>query len=266
MSTAAAWSIRGVGRDTREAAQEAARRSGMTLGEWLDDVIVERAAEQGVDPDDIDNDDRLDAIADRLSGLPRRGDDRARRRRSEADEDEAPVRRFVSREETRRADDLLEAAIARFESRVAKSEARAAKSEERTARALDSLAQWVEKSESGERGEKKASELLAERLDAIETQIVKRREAEAAAAAQAPDRVEGALSAMRQVENAARDLDKRMADLARRMEEAERNRAQARPRLDLAQAVSQIARRRQALDSSQAAPTSARTEPTKHRR
>src|SRR5271170_7557475 len=71
MNRAAAWSVRGVGRETRDAAQEAARRAGMSLGEWLDEVIADQAAEQGVEPEDFDQDERLDAIGDRLSALSR---------------------------------------------------------------------------------------------------------------------------------------------------------------------------------------------------
>jgi localization factor PodJL len=239
MSRAAAWNIRGIGRDTRDAAEEAARRAGVNLSEWLDDVIVERATEQGVDPDDFDSDDRLDAIADRLTGLSRRDETHLPNRPAEADKDYAPVRRLVSREETKRAEDLLEAAIARFETR-------AAKNEQRTARALDKVAGWIEKSD--EREEKRA----------FEASIAKRNQNETAT--EVTDRAAQALSAMRQVESVARDLDKRMNDLAERMEAAERGRRDAsrqRPRIDLAEAVSQIARRRQALDASQAAAEAA---------
>src|ERR1700678_3364180 len=71
MNRAAAWSVRGVGRETRDAAEEAARRAGMSLGEWLDEVVAEQAADQGISVDDLDEDDRLDAIGDRLSRLSR---------------------------------------------------------------------------------------------------------------------------------------------------------------------------------------------------
>jgi len=215
MSRAAAWNIRGIGRETREAAHEAARRAGVSLSEWLDEAIAERAAEQGVDPEDFDAEDRLDAIADRLNDLSGREDARAHRHRGDEDmEGDAPVRRFASREDMKRAEDLLEAAIARFETR-------AAKAEERAARALDTVADWVEKRQASDSAGAKE-----------------------------------ALSAMRQVETVARDLDKRISDLAQRLDASERKSreaARARPRIDLAEAVSQIARRRQALDGDQPA-------------
>ncbi|MDP2802665.1 MAG: hypothetical protein Q8O26_12360 [Phreatobacter sp.] len=39
------WSVKGVDQDAREAAKEAARRSGMSLGEWLNSAIADQAAE-----------------------------------------------------------------------------------------------------------------------------------------------------------------------------------------------------------------------------
>ncbi len=36
-----AWNIAGVGRRTRDAATEAARRSGMRLDDWLDEAIAD---------------------------------------------------------------------------------------------------------------------------------------------------------------------------------------------------------------------------------
>ena len=37
------WSVKGIEPDVREAAKIAARRSGMTLGEWLNSKILESA-------------------------------------------------------------------------------------------------------------------------------------------------------------------------------------------------------------------------------
>ena len=35
------WSVKGIRPEARESAREAARRSGMSLGEWLNNVILE---------------------------------------------------------------------------------------------------------------------------------------------------------------------------------------------------------------------------------
>ena len=39
------WSVKGIEPETREAAKDAARRSGMTLGEWLNSKILDSADE-----------------------------------------------------------------------------------------------------------------------------------------------------------------------------------------------------------------------------
>ena len=39
------WSVKGIDGETREAAKDAARRSGMTLGEWLNTVILQQSEE-----------------------------------------------------------------------------------------------------------------------------------------------------------------------------------------------------------------------------
>jgi localization factor PodJL len=143
MESATAWRVTGVGRETREFAEEAARRAGLNLGEWLDEIIAERAAERGVDPADLRRDDRLDAIGERIAGLARREDrfDEERRARPRLEPHwsrEAPGPR-----ESHRNDDLLEDAIARLESRAERAEAlqaaadRLATVEQRVERALE---------------------------------------------------------------------------------------------------------------------------------
>ncbi len=72
MNKAVPWSIKGVDFDARESAKEAARRAGMTLGEWLNSVIADKAADLGVDADDVDEDSRLEAITARLAKMSRR--------------------------------------------------------------------------------------------------------------------------------------------------------------------------------------------------
>ena len=72
MNKAVPWSIKGVDFDAREAAKEAARRSGMTLGEWLASVISDKASEMGVDSEDVDDDTRLEAITARLAKISRK--------------------------------------------------------------------------------------------------------------------------------------------------------------------------------------------------
>jgi len=42
------WSVEGTRPEARETAREAARRSGMSLGAWLNTVILEQRAEAGI--------------------------------------------------------------------------------------------------------------------------------------------------------------------------------------------------------------------------
>lgn len=50
MSAGAPWSVKGIDPKTREIAKDLARRSGMTLGEWLNHMITEGSDDDGVTP------------------------------------------------------------------------------------------------------------------------------------------------------------------------------------------------------------------------
>ena len=50
MSAAAPWSVKGIDPKAREVAKDLARRSGMTLGEWLNSMIMEGDDEDGIVP------------------------------------------------------------------------------------------------------------------------------------------------------------------------------------------------------------------------
>jgi localization factor PodJL len=83
------WSVKGIDPETREAAKDAARRSGMTLGEWLNSMILEQGDEAEVantqaplpdapprmPPSAMKRDDmavRLEDIATQLAQIARR--------------------------------------------------------------------------------------------------------------------------------------------------------------------------------------------------
>ncbi|WP_294537982.1 hypothetical protein [uncultured Rhodoblastus sp.] len=85
MNKAVPWSIKGIDFDAREAAKEAARRDGLTLGEWMNRAIADRAAEIGADAEGFDADERLEAVAEQLARLSRDMDAHAppQRRRGE---------------------------------------------------------------------------------------------------------------------------------------------------------------------------------------
>ena len=306
MNRAAAWSVRGVGRETRDIAEEAARRAGMSLGDWLDEVVAEQAADQGVSVNDLDEDDKLDAIGDRLSRLSRHP---AAVRREAGEQGRAPrPERKRSGEEVRRTQDLLETAedqrddakldaiadrLSRLSSReramaanrpdagndapdprpepkssveearreqelleaaVAKFETRAAKSEERTAKAFELVASWIEQSQADRAQERATLRSVAQKLTDIEQRSV--REVERPPA--------GPSRAASHGEDAPADFDKRLSALARRVAAPQRPRGEyrrgdERPRIDVRDSVAQIARRQTELDSQE---TSARPSAT----
>jgi localization factor PodJL len=79
------WSVKGIEPDVREAAKVAARRSGMTLGEWLNSKILETAEDEGNAPSETYSRksaapshalertaSKLEDIAEHLSRLSRR--------------------------------------------------------------------------------------------------------------------------------------------------------------------------------------------------
>jgi localization factor PodJL len=72
------WNVKGLRPEARETARQAARRSGMSLGEWLNGVILEQAAEVGVrapghdDEDDETYAGELASVHERLDDLTRR--------------------------------------------------------------------------------------------------------------------------------------------------------------------------------------------------
>src|SRR5438094_397817 len=77
------WHVKGVDRDAQETAREAARRSGLSVGEWLNSVIHDQAAAADVqndpDPPSYRGDD-YSTVNERLDDLSRQLDHIARNR------------------------------------------------------------------------------------------------------------------------------------------------------------------------------------------
>ncbi len=285
MQRAAAWNIKGVGRQTRDVAEKAARRAGMSLGDWLDEVVAEQAAEQGVSPEDWSEDDRLDAIGDRLSRISDDGDDERVtpiRRRSREEARARRTARRPSRDESLRADELLDAAVERFE-------ARAAKSEQRAAQAFESVATWLEDSENDRAAERATLRKVANKLDAIERRVteppavdpvIAKFETLAARSEERAARAFESMAQLLQKSEAERDAERAtLREVARKLERVERREtavparapaprasdeagefdapprrptarpARERPALDVRESVAQIARRQSELDS-----------------
>ena len=77
MKFAVPWSVKGIRPEARETAKEAARRSGMPLGEWLNSVILQQAEEDGTHGSSYRDDD--ESYGDELAGVHQRLDDITRR-------------------------------------------------------------------------------------------------------------------------------------------------------------------------------------------
>ena len=105
------WSVKGIRPEARETAREAARRSGMSLGEWLNSVILNQAAEEGIDPDEAGEDsyDELSSVHQRLDDISRRIDRAAR---------SGPAAYAPRRSRDRADSDQLAAMIARLDQRL----------------------------------------------------------------------------------------------------------------------------------------------------
>ena len=210
----------------------------MSLGDWLDEVVAEQAADQGLSTDEWDEDDKLDAIGERLSRLSRR-EDRGVVRRHREDPRAQRARPEPSFEESRRAQGRLEAAISKFENR-------AAKSEERTAKAFESVASWMERSQADRQEELQTLQTVAEKLAAIEHRV----EGE-------PEPIRASPRRSLRDEDSESGVDARLDELARRAASSDRMRSESRRRperldVETRDAVTRIAQRQAEVDARQA--------------
>ncbi|MBB4017280.1 localization factor PodJL [Chelatococcus caeni] len=131
MAQTAPWSVKGIDPQARDAAKEAARKAGMTLGAWLSTIIADQAADgdSGTPPPGRDS---LAAVSERLARFAR-----------EHTQTAAPPRR----PQAGAGLDMpsLDEIVARVSERsLAETRAAAA----RTASALDSVARWMERTET----------------------------------------------------------------------------------------------------------------------
>jgi len=210
----------------------------MSLGDWLDEVVAEQAADQGLSTDEWDEDDKLDAIGERLSRLSRR-EDRGVVRRHREDPLAQRARPEPSFDESRRAQGRLEAAISKFENR-------AAKSEERTAKAFESVASWMERSQADRQEELQTLQTVAEKLAAIEHRV----EGE-------PEPIRASPRRSLRDEDSESGVDARLDELARRAASSDRMRSESRRRperldVETRDAVMRIAQGQAEVDARQA--------------
>lgn len=109
------WSVKGIRPEARESAREAARRSGMSLGDWLNSVILQQAATGGMQSGAEDDEDfygeELTSVHQRLDELTRKIDHFSRT----GPQAYAPKRQ---REQPREDNDQLTALISRLDHRI----------------------------------------------------------------------------------------------------------------------------------------------------
>lgn len=120
MKFAVPWSVKGIRPEARETAKEAARRSGMPLGEWLNSVILQQAEEDGGHGSSYRDDD--DSYGDELASVHQRLDDITRRieqfTRSTAGQAARAGRPAPAREAPNRETAQLAQLIARLDQRI----------------------------------------------------------------------------------------------------------------------------------------------------
>ncbi|MCA0417391.1 MAG: hypothetical protein LCH80_01485, partial [Proteobacteria bacterium] len=209
MANSLPWSVKGVDPRTRDAAKAAARRAGMTLGEWLDHKIRDESDEGPAPsaPEQLD----IAALSERLARL------------SQGRTDTAPRQTPPTPAPSREAIDSLVGQAAALESMTREANAR-------TAGALDSITRWIEKTEdrlsSSERGsaerQERATNVIAdaiktmgERIAEIERRGVETQQARAEQAPRLAFSREGLAAAVTDIRTRQRFLDTDEAVAAR---------------------------------------------------
>jgi localization factor PodJL len=215
------WSVKGVDAQARDVAKDAARRAGMTLGEWLNTMIVETATDEPEPPRARHGHEpqghNLKDIAERLARLDRAAADTALGAHHAQSDLESVLRRAIA-DTTKRADVV----------------------EERTAGALSAMVRWMEHAEQRRREEvgtiaaaqertstalRDALALVATRMNDIERTVATRDSDPGVKEALARlelridrlDERESAAPVPPRIEKALRDLETRLVAVAGRI-------------------------------------------------
>ena len=228
MAQAVPWNVRGIDPDVREAALQAARRAGMTLGEWLNSVIGETVA--GHDADHLEEEqtslplpaaeDPLEAVARRIARLNERGSSAAL----------AATGAIPQSKDLERVAKIIETAVDTLDRGAREREAK-------TAAALDAMADMLE-----HRSAKEAKAVTARLVEPALAPPVKPPVAPARRWNDTPEtsvetlragnpvremieRIESRLDAMTEqaqtpkVEASLKELDQRLQDIARKIDD-----------------------------------------------
>lgn len=229
MATSLPWSVKGVDPRTRDAAKAAARRAGMTLGEWLDHKLRDEEASESAPPEQLD----IAALSERLARL------------SQGQMDTAPQQPVSApRSAPTPSRDEIDAVLAQ----AASIERLTRDSSAKTVGALDSIARWIENAETRMSSGERAAAERQERATSVIVEAIK-------------TMGERLADIERKSDFERRSGLERKSDPERRPSEARPApaRAEQAPRLafsrdGLAAAVTDIRTRQRMLDDEEAAP------------
>ena len=202
MKQSVPWSVKGVGPDARETAKELARRSGMTLGQWLNAMIAEQTSEdaqsQGEEgeqhePVSGESSSPLQNLVFTLDSLNRRASATAAAPPVYRPHHTAEPTPAAEADRVRQSEERTATILQSLLNRSAESEGRTAKlidslakanrdTEAKTASALSAVAKWIEaaerapraaseKSRTADRQTVEAIRAIATRLDQIESRL-----------------------------------------------------------------------------------------------
>ena len=245
MATSLPWSVKGIDPRTRDAAKLAARRAGMTLGEWLDSRIREQSVAEAPEPEPIRP---VKAVASKVSApkvsalkkkVPEQLDIAALSERlaklSQGEGETSSAAASASQQKSTLPSPEIDAVIRQ----AAAIERMTRETSTKTAGALDSIARWIERTE--------------ERISAGERSAAERQE-----------------RATSVIAEAIKSMGERLVEIERRGTEQRREPqpapVQPRPTLDrerLAAVVTDIRSRQRMLDEDEAEPV--RPEPRRER-
>lgn len=259
MKQAIPWSVKGVDANARDTAKDAARRAGMTLGEWLNTVIAE-TAEQREAREARERDEREAPAQHEPVALPAGDDERAAAEKLASLENrlEALSRRAsetaLPRPSQRHPDPQRNDLAAVLERAMRETQARTDAVEAKTATALDSMVRFMERADHQRRDElgtlaqaqertsvalRDALALVTGRMDSLEHSISRRDGAELqpikAAIQRLEMRLDERIPAPREggsrIESKMKDLEARLVDIADKLAETEQSEHRDAPRV-----------------------------------
>ncbi|MDP4822958.1 MAG: hypothetical protein NWR47_03320, partial [Aestuariivirgaceae bacterium] len=205
------WSVKGIEPEVREAAKYAARRSGLSLGEWLNGIILEQA-----DTDDEDEDDHYEPPRRQGARGERLGRVSERLGRMDQESQHTAANRFMGRErgpDPRLVSDVLE--------RLAASERRTETAFETITERLEELAGQISAPRPGDAREDEPGFRAVE--SAIRN-IVSHMEVNEKRTREQLGEMQGKLSRVQESEGSEagiRRLDQRIQELTRRLDRAD---------------------------------------------